>query len=305
MMKPTDTAAETPPHGDDEAVLTFGDGLENEDEVGPRPADDFARGIAVGFGQSMKAHRTREGLDRAEFGKLIGYSTATVASYEQGRRIPTGPTIDKSDKVLRADGLLSLWKEQMERAQHPAFFQGMAALEKTAIELLMYNAIVVNGLLQTEEYMRALFYMRRPALDPELIEARVAARMARRAIFDRRPAPLLSFIMDESVLMRPYGGKDVLRGQLEHLLLFSQHRSVDIQIMPLDLVESASVDGPFIVATREDGRQFAYAESQGIGSLRTDRKQAALAAARYGSIRSQALPPRESMERIEGVLRSL
>ncbi|MER7835047.1 helix-turn-helix transcriptional regulator [Streptomyces sp. NPDC096040] len=257
------------------------------------------------FGQTLKTLRLRERLDRAEFGKLIGYSAATVASFEQGRRIPSSRTIDRADEVLRADGLLCLWKEQVERAQYPVFFQGMAALEKEAIELLMYDTLVVNGLLQTEEYMRALLSMRRPPLDPETIEQRVTLRLDRQDIFDRRPVPLLGFLLDESVLRRRFGGKDVLRGQLEQLLLIGQKRNVAIQVIPLDCEEHAGVDGPFTVVSRQDGKRFVYAEAQGTSALQTEPAQTTIAAARYGIIRSQALTSRDSLGFIEGLLRSL
>jgi hypothetical protein len=198
-----------------------------------------------------------------------------------------------------------VWKEEVEKAQYPAFFQGMAAMEKAAIELLSYDALVVKGLLQTEEYMRALLAMRRPPLDQETIEQRVAARLARQDIFDRRPAPLLSFVMDESVLRHRYGGKDVLRGQLEHLLLIGQKRNVEIQVMPTECEDNAGVNGPFTVVTRKDGKKFVYAEAEGTSTLQTDPERAALAAARYGIIRSQALSPRESLEFIERLLGEL
>ncbi|MBA2811711.1 transcriptional regulator [Streptomyces sp. KM273126] len=287
------------------AVVSLGDGWESDGGAGRRPEDGAGRGVVTAFGQTMKTLRVRKGLEREEFGKRLGYSASTVASFEQGRRIPSPRTIDRADEVLGADGLLCVWKEEVERAQYPVFFQGMAALEKEAIELLMYDTLVVNGLLQTEEYMRALLGMRRPPLDPETIEQRVIARLARQDILDRRPAPLLSFVLDESVLRRPYGGKDVLRGQLEHLLLIGQKRNVELQIAPLDCEESAGVDGPFTVVTRKGGKKFVYAEAQGTSALQTDPDQAALAAARYGIIRSQALTPRESLEFIEGVLESL
>lgn len=119
-----------------------------------------------------------------------------------------------------------------------------------AIELLSYDTLVVKGLLQTEGYMRAVLAMRRPPLDQETIEQRVAARLARQDIFDRQSAPLLSFVMDESVLRRRLGGKNVLQGQLEHLLLVGQKRNVEIQIMPLECEESAGVDGAFTVTRR-------------------------------------------------------
>ncbi|MER5480844.1 helix-turn-helix transcriptional regulator [Streptomyces sp. NPDC002734] len=253
----------------------------------------------------MKTLRVREGMEREELGKRLGYSTSTIAAFEQGRRIPTPRTIERADEVLRADGLLCLWKEQVERAQYPTFFQGMAALEKEAMELLVYDTLVINGLLQTEAYMRALLTIRRPPLKQDVIEQRVVARLARQQVLDRDPAPLLSFVMDESVLRRPYGGTDVLRQQLEHLLRVGQERTVQLQVMPLSSAECAGVDGPFTVAVRKDGKQFVYAETQGTSSLESDPPRAALAASRYGIIRSQALNPRESLAFIEGLLRSL
>ncbi|MEU4008087.1 helix-turn-helix transcriptional regulator [Streptomyces pseudogriseolus] len=287
------------------AVVSLGDGWENDDGAGRRPEDEAGRGVVVAFGQTMKTLRVREGLEREEFGRRLGYSASTIASFEQGRRIPTPRTIERADEVLGAGGLLCLWKEQVERAQYPVFFQGMAVLEKEAVELVSYDTLVVKGLLQTEEYMRALLGMRRPVLDPETIEQRVAARLARQDIFGRWPAPLLSFVMDESVLRRPYGGKDVLRGQLEHLLLMGQKPNVVIQIMPLSCEESAGVDGPFTIVTLKDGKKFVYAEAQGTSALQTDPEQTTLTAARYGIIRSRALTARESLTFIEGVLGSL
>ncbi|MEU6245317.1 helix-turn-helix transcriptional regulator [Streptomyces sp. NPDC047024] len=259
----------------------------------------------IAFGQTLKTLRIRAGMEREELAKLLGYSVSTIASFEQGRRIPSPETIDRADEVLGAGGLLRLWKEQVERAQYPGFFQGMAGLEKEAVELVAYDTLVMKGLLQTEDYMRALLSMRRPPLDEEIIEQRVMARLARQDIFDRRPSPLLSFVLDESILHRPYGGKNLLRGQLEHLLLVGNKRNVEIQVMPVDREDNAGVNGPFTVVTRKDGKKFVYAEAQGVGTLQTDAEQGVLAAARYGIIRSQALNPRESLELIEGLLRSL
>ncbi|MFI0267746.1 helix-turn-helix transcriptional regulator [Streptomyces luteogriseus] len=291
--------------GEAGGVMSLGDGWENDDGGGRRPEDGAGKGLVVAFGLTMKTLRVRAGMDREEFGRRIGYSASTVASFEQGRRIPSPRTIDTADEVLGSEGMLRVWKEEVEKAQYPVFFQGMAALEKECLELLMYDAHVVNGLLQSEEYMRALLAMRRPPLDEETIEQRVAARLARHDIFERRPAPLLSFVMDEAVLRHRYGGQDVLRGQLEHLLLIGEKRNVEIQVMPIDCEDNAGVNGPFTVVTRKDGKKFVYAETHATSALETDPEQAVLAAARYGIIRSQALTPRESMRFIEGLLGSL
>ncbi|MEU3081569.1 helix-turn-helix transcriptional regulator [Streptomyces albidoflavus] len=278
---------------------------EAEAPDGGRAADKSGQGVVAAFGKSLKTLRVRAGMEREELGKRLGYSASSIASFEQGRRIPPPRAIDRADEVLDAGGLLSVWKEQVEKAQYPVFFQGMAQLEKRAIELLTYDTLVVNGLLQTEEYMRALLGNRRPPLDAETIEQRVTARVARQDVFDRRPEPLLSFVMCESVLRRTFGGKNVLRGQLEQLLLIGQRKNVEIQVMPLGCDENAGVDGPFTVITRDDGKRFVYAEAQGASVLETDPKPAVLTAARYGIIRSQALTPRESLEFIEKLLGEL
>ncbi|MFF9404687.1 helix-turn-helix domain-containing protein [Streptomyces anandii] len=282
-----------------------GDEVVAAGDAGHATADTSGQAVAIAFGQTLKTLRMRAGLDREEFGRRLGYSAATVASYEQGRRIPSPRTVDRADEILDAGGLLTVWKEQVERAQYPLFFQGMATLEKEALELLMYDTHVVNGLLQTEEYMRALLAMRRPPLEQETTEQRVNARLARQGIFDSRPAPLLSFVIDEAVLRHRYGGKGVLRGQLEHLLLIGDKRNVEIQVMPVDCEDNAGVNGPFTVVTRRDGKKFVYCEAHATSTLETDPEQTVLAAARYGIIRSQALTPRESRKLIEGLLGSL
>ncbi|MEU7470751.1 helix-turn-helix transcriptional regulator [Streptomyces sp. NPDC044984] len=287
------------------AVVSLGDGWESDDGAGRRPEDEAGRGVVVAFGQTMKTLRVREGLEREEFGRRLGYSASTIASFEQGRRIPTPRTIERADEVLGAGGLLCLWKEQVERAQYPVRFRGMAGLEKECIELLMYDALIVNGLLQTEDYMRALLGMRRPPLTQETIDQRVTARLARQDIFDRQPAPLLGFVMTEAVLRQRYGGAGVLRGQLEHLLLLGQKRNVEIQVMPLNCEENAGVNGPFTVVTRKDGKKFVYSEAHATSTLEADTEHTVLAAARYGIIRSQALRPRESAQFIERLLGEL
>ncbi len=305
MTEPRNTAAQDGSGDASAAAMSTGDGWDHDDGGGRRPGDDAGRGIVVAFGQTMKTLRLRAGLEREEFGRRLGYSASTIAAFEQGRRIPLSRTIDKADEVLGADGVLSVWKKEVERAQYPGFFQGMAALEREAVELVSYSMPVLNGLLQTEEYIRGLLAMRRPPLDQEATEQRVVARLARQEIFVRQPAPFLSFVLDESLLRRPYGGKAVLRRQLEHLLLIGWKRNVELQVMPLDREDNAGVNGPFTVVTRKDGKKFVYAEARGIGSLQTDPEQGVLAAALYGIIRSQALSPRESSEFIERLLGSL
>ncbi|MFM9451718.1 helix-turn-helix domain-containing protein [Streptomyces europaeiscabiei] len=259
-------------------------------------------GILRVFGRQLKRFRVRAGLERAEFGSVTGYSVSTIAAYEQGRRVPPPKFIDQADEVLDAGGVLQEMKEEVARAQYPAFFRDAARLEAEAVEVWVYATQAVPGLLQTEEYMRAVFGMWRPLLDEETVEQRVAARLARQHIFDRKPAALLSFVLDEAVLRRPLGGWGVMRGQLEQLMLVAEFRNVEIQVMPLDRDDNAGVDGPFTVLQRADGDQVAYLEAQGRSTMVSDRREVQGIVSRYGIVRAQALTPRESLAFVEKLL---
>ncbi|MFJ2089205.1 helix-turn-helix domain-containing protein [Streptomyces sp. NPDC087901] len=274
-------------------------------ETGERPEGEPGSGVMMAFGRQLKLLRLRAGLDRTEFGKLVGYAAQSVASFEQGRRIPQPAFIDKADPVLDAGGLLLALKDELARAQYPPFFRDAARLEAQALELFLYAVSAVPGLLQTEEYTRALLAMRRPLLDEDTIELRVSARIARQEILTRWPAPLVSFVVEEAVLRRPFGGRPVLRGVLERILHVGQHRSVEVQVMPTDREDNAGLDGPFTLLTRKSGDQIAYLEVQGRSILLTDKDEVRSVAARYGIIRSQALTPRESLGFIEKLLGEL
>ncbi|WP_328788365.1 helix-turn-helix domain-containing protein [Streptomyces sp. NBC_00273] len=269
---------------------------------GPRPEDEPGTGIVAAFGRQLKLVRVAAGVERAELGARLGYSASSISSYEQGRRIPPPRFIDRADEELGAGGVLKVLKEEVARAQYPAFFRDAARLEAKALALSVYAAIAVPGLLQTEDYARAVFRMQRPLLDDDLIEQRVSARMARQEIYDRRPAPLLSFVIEEFVLRRPIGGREVLLGQLEQILLLGQKRNVEIQVMPVDREDHAGLGGPFNLIDTADGQRIAYTEVQDDSRMYTARAKIHELESRYGIIRSQALTPRESSEFIEKLL---
>ncbi|MEH0399800.1 helix-turn-helix domain-containing protein [[Kitasatospora] papulosa] len=281
------------------------EGAERSSGASAQPEGKAENGVAVAFGRQLKLLRVRAGLDRVEFGKRVGYAAQSVASFEQGRRIPQPEFIDKADRVLDAGGLLVALKEELARSQYPAFFRDAARLEAEALELFLYAVSAVPGLLQTEEYTRALLAMRRPLLDEDIIEQRVLSRIARQQVLNRWPAPLISFVIEEAVLRRPFGGKPVLRGVLEQILLVGRQRSVEIQVMPTVREDNAGLDGPFTLITRRSGEQLAYLEVQGRSILLTDRDEVRSVAARYGIIRSQALTPQESLVFIEKLLGEL
>ncbi|WP_436996197.1 helix-turn-helix domain-containing protein [Streptomyces sp. enrichment culture] len=275
---------------------------EDEDPVGGAAAPDPGSGILRVFGRQLKRFRVRAGIERSEFGARLGYSASTIAAYEQGRRVPPPRFIDQADELLDAGEVLKEMKEEVARAQYPPFFRDAAKLEAEAVEMHVYDTHIVNGLLQTEEYARAVFTMRRPLLSEDTIEERVQARLARQGIFIRQPLPTTSFVIEESVLRRPLGGGGVMRGQLEHVLLCGQRRNVEIQVMPNGREEHAGLAGPFTLIETIDGRRIAYVEAYKHSRLYTERKSVRELEEQYGLLRAQALTPRESLDLIEKLL---
>ncbi|WP_086679910.1 Scr1 family TA system antitoxin-like transcriptional regulator [Streptomyces pseudogriseolus] len=279
------------------------DGAAGGGEVEERHAEpDAGSGVLRVFGRQLKRFRVRAGMERPEFGSLTGYSVSTIAAYEQGRRVPPPRFIDQADEVLDAGGVLQEMKEEVARAQYPAFFRDAARLEGEAVELHVYDTHLINGLLQTEEYARAVFTMRRPLLSEEVIEERVAARLARQRIFSRVPMPTLSFVIEQSALTRPLGGTEVMRGQLEQLLLHGRRRNVEIQIMPNARDEHAGLAGPFTLIETQNARRIAYVEAYKDSRLYTDRGTVRQLEEQYGLLRAQALTPRESLTFVEELL---
>ncbi|MFC8310231.1 helix-turn-helix domain-containing protein [Streptomyces olivaceus] len=269
---------------------------------GRRSGDEQGSGVVTAFGRQLKLLRIRAGLERTEFGKRVGYSADTVASIEQGRRIPQAQFIEKADEVLGAGGVLNALKEEVGRAQYPAFFRDMARLEAKATALSVYAVYAVPGLLQTEDYARAVFHMQRPLLDDEMIEQRFEARMVRQEVLRRRPAPLMSFVIEEAVLRRPIGGPSVMRETLGQILVTSRSRNVEVQVMPIDREDNAALSGPFSLIDVDGGQRLAYAEVQDLSRLYTDTTYVRTLEARYGILRSQALTPSESVAFIEQLM---
>lgn len=270
------------------------------------PEDDEARGAMRAVIRQLKLWRESAGMTQAEFGAAIGYGQELVSSVERGRRIPRPEYLDAADKALNAGGKISAMKEDVAEARYPKKVRDVKRLEAEAVEICSYNNSVIDGLLQTKEYARAVFGSRRPPFTEEELEQQVAARLARQEILNSATAlPVLSFVQCESTLRRPYGSTMVMRKQLERLLQLGELRNVDIQVMPLRHEGNAGVDGPFRVLKLKDGTTVGYNEVQLISRAIVEPKLVQVLEIRHGIIRAQALNPQESLAFIEKMLGEL
>ncbi|MFD9493699.1 helix-turn-helix domain-containing protein [Streptomyces sp. NPDC060005] len=266
------------------------------------PDDDWGVAVVATVGRQLKLRREAKGMRAAEFGEAVGYGEDLVYKIEGGKRIPRLEYLDRADEVLGAGGLISAMKEDVARVRYPKKVREIAKLEDRAIEIALYSNHNIHGLLQTSEHMRALFDAWLPAYSDEEAESMVAARMARRSIFERSPAPTLSFVQEEVTLRRPVGGKMVWRRQLERLLELGQLRNVSIQVMPTDCEEHFGTGGLIEVLKFPDGTAVGRSEGAFNGRPVHDPKQLRILDLRYGMIRAQALTPRESRAFIEQML---
>ncbi|GGV77354.1 hypothetical protein GCM10010294_44980 [Streptomyces griseoloalbus] len=130
----------------------------------------------------------------------------------------------------------------------------------------------------------------------------VAARLARQSVFGRDPAPALSFVLEEGVLRRPIGGTMAWRRQLERLLEVGRLHNVVLQVMPTNCDTHSGLDGRIELLKFADGTAIGRSDGACNSRPTSDPKQLRILELRYGTIRAQALSPRESLAFIEQLL---
>ncbi|WP_172387633.1 helix-turn-helix transcriptional regulator [Streptomyces sp. MNP-20] len=264
--------------------------------------DEEATAVLKAVGRQIKAWREAAGMTQVELGAAIGYGEEMVSSVERGRRVPKPEFLDAADEALGAGGKIAAMKKDVEEARYPKKVRDLKKLEEESVELGAYASLHVHGLLQTPEYAKALYAMRRPTYTEDEIERHVTARMDRKSVFERVPRPLLTFVQEEATLRRPIGGTLVLRRQLEHLLDVGKLRHVQIQVMPTDQEDHAGMMGPFRLLKLRDGKTLGHSAGQLYERLISDPREVQTLEMRYGMIRAQALTPQDSLDFIKRVL---
>ncbi|KND33072.1 DNA-binding protein [Streptomyces acidiscabies] len=264
--------------------------------------DEEAAAVLRAVGKVIKFFREQKSYTQLQLGKIIGYSEEQVSSVERGRRAPAEKFLEKAEVALDAGGMIAELKEDVEEARYPKKVRDLSKYEAKAVEICAYNNTVIHGLLQTPEYARALYELRRPVFPEDELQRLFAARMARQRILDNETEPIFSFVQEEVTLLRPVGGKMALRRQLEHLLKVGQRRNVEIQMMPTDREDHAGLGGSFQLLRLKSGRTVAHNEAQLVSRLLSQHKEIQTLDIRCGIIRAQALTPSETMAHIEKLL---
>jgi transcriptional regulator with XRE-family HTH domain len=206
-----------------------------------------------------------------------------------------------SDRQLR-ETLLAIAKQAQQRGwweayRVPADLEVYIGLEAEAGLIRAFELNVVHGLLQTEDYARAIFRGGWLTDSPEDVERYVTLRMRRQAVLKRQPEPLqMWLIQDEAALRRMIGGPSVLRAQLHWLIEASDLPNLTIQILPFTKGAYPGIGGPFSLVELSDPDlpTVVYVESSRRNLFLKTRRELQVYALVFDQLRAAALSPAES-----------
>ncbi|MEV0741660.1 helix-turn-helix transcriptional regulator [Streptomyces sp. NPDC050549] len=198
------------------------------------------------LGRQLEELRNRAGLTYEQAGAAIGVSHSTIRRMEAAKvarlrladaekllqvyGVTDRQEIDTFLKSVREASKRGWWHTY--RDVMPDWFAAYLSLEQAALQVRAYENEFVHGLLQTEEYARALLGAGNPHAPTEATERRVALRMRRQELLTREAPPRVWVVMDETVLRWPVGGAAVMRAQIAHLIEVNRLPQVTLQIMP-------------------------------------------------------------------------
>ncbi|MFI5760687.1 helix-turn-helix domain-containing protein [Streptomyces sp. NPDC051563] len=242
------------------------------------------------YGSELRRLREAAGLKQGQLGDIIFCAASLIGQIETARKVPTREFSERVDAALGTGGVFSRLVGLVLRSQLPAWFQAFAEMEAKATYISSFQAQLVYGLLQTEEYARAVLHA---GWSDKLDEA-VAARMERQRILKRERPPLVWVVLDEGVLHRPFGSREVMRSQLLHLLEFGDRREVRIQVLPFTAGQHPATVGSFTVLRFERDPDVLYAESYGLANVTANPETVRDCAHRYDHLQAAALSVEQS-----------
>ncbi|MEV4875445.1 DUF5753 domain-containing protein [Streptomyces cyaneofuscatus] len=246
--------------------------------------------------------RVQRDWSQDRLGDELGYSAAAVSAMETCAQPASDAMLVALKRVLsEGSEVFETARLYMRMERLPEQFQDYALLEQAAVSLQLFAANVIHGLFQTEAYARALIGGGYPPLSDERVEELVQLRMARNALFDRDPLPMIEIIIDEAVLRRVIGSEEIMREQLLHLVECARRRNVTLLVLPLDAGKYGEYDGgrgSMSLLETPEHEHLVYLEPQDESLLISDPAKVSVYAQRYAKIRSQALGPRESLDLI-------
>jgi transcriptional regulator with XRE-family HTH domain len=280
--------------------------------------------LRILLGAQLRRLREAKGISRDDAGYLIRSSDSKISRMELGRvgfkerdvadlLTMYGITDDQERQALlnlaRQANTPGWWHRYGDLL--PGWFQAYVGLEEAATLIRTFEVQFVPGLLQTDDYARAVITQGNPAAPAEEVERRVGLRQRRQELLTR-PGPdgsprRLWAVVDEAALRRPIGGRKVLRGQLEHLIEATGLPTVTLQVLPFHVGGHAAEGGAFTILrfSEPDLPDVVYVE-QLTSALYLDKLDDVDAyAAVMNRLDVESAPPRQTVEILDGILQEI
>jgi transcriptional regulator with XRE-family HTH domain len=216
--------------------------------------------LRILLGAQLRRLREAKRITLEDAGKLIRASHSKISRLETGRvgfkdrdiadLLTLYGVTDEEDReafraLARRANAPGWWHDYSDVLPH--WFEAYVGLEEVATQIRAYEVQFVPGLLQTEDYARAVTILGHDAASAREIDRRVRLRMARQAMLDRPDPPNLWAVLDEAVLRRPTGSTSAMQGQLKHLADMAMRPNVTIQIIPFQVGGHSAAGGPFSI----------------------------------------------------------
>ncbi|GAA3964725.1 helix-turn-helix transcriptional regulator [Streptomyces marokkonensis] len=264
-------------------------------------------------GVQLAGFREDAGLSQEQAARDLGFSAAKLSRIEsgKGRRPPTETDVrallkrygtDAYEvsvlvKLLRRAGEPGWWQRYDKRLM-PEWFDRLVGLQEAAATIRTFEIQYVPGLLQTAAYARAVVERGLPNASAGEVQRRVELRGRRTQLLRRQDAPQLWAIVDESVLLRVLGSREIMREQLAHLVETAGQPHVTLQIVPLD-VTNASAPAIPVTYLRFGGNDLpdvVYLEHIRSANFLEDLDETEEYRVALDRLADEALTPRESLD---------
>ena len=270
-------------------------------------SDPYSSALAF-FTAKLKRLREQAGLTLDDVAKRTNFALSTVSAYETGRRIASPDFAKLADGLFGTGEDLAELQKLVENVSLLPWFRERAEVERKAAEIREYESYQIPGLLQTEDYARAIISVGRPRISPDEMERAVALRMTRQEILEQRedlPAnqlqtPRYWAVIDESALQRTVGSPDIMRIQREHLIEMAQRPYITIQIITNQKGPTSAYGRAFTILVSQNNSPVVYLEDPNSARYVRDRDDANRYALIFDHLRTSALDDTQTLRLLKG-----
>ncbi|MFB7194432.1 helix-turn-helix domain-containing protein [Streptomyces sp. NPDC056240] len=267
------------------------------------------------LGQELRRLRELKGMTAEEVAERLLVSQSKISRLENGRRSISQRDVRDLCGVYEVedhrivDSLMQMAKDSRQQGWWHAFgdipYSVYIGLETDAASLRVYESLIVPGLFQTHAYAQAVIEGMWPEATPSEIDKRIKIRLKRQDRLTDSENPLRFWaVIDEALLRRTVGGKDVMREQLQKLAELSELPHITLQVLPYESGAHPGMYGKFAILEFHDALDASVVYLEGVTSdlyleKPTDVQSYAVM---YEHLRAIALSAEASRQFIQGVI---